>query len=88
MSVIYEDAQTGSSSALLRYAPGARIPAHRHPGYEHIWVLEGAQEDESGRYDAGTFVVNAPGSSHSVWSEEGCLVLIVWERSVKFLADE
>lgn len=88
ISVVYEDSTSGSSSAFLRYAPGAKVPPHRHLGYEHILVLEGAQEDEHGRYSAGTLVVNAPDTTHSVWSEEGCLVLIVWERSVRFLSDE
>jgi anti-sigma factor ChrR (cupin superfamily) len=71
--------------ALLRYAPGARIPAHRHLGLETIVVLDGAQSDERGRYPAGTVAVNPPGSAHSVWSEEGCVVLIQWTRPVEFL---
>ena len=31
--------------ALLRYAPGARVPLHRHAGLETILVLDGAQSD-------------------------------------------
>ncbi len=74
----------GPSAALLRYEPGASIPSHEHLGYEHVLVLDGAQSDEHGRYPAGTLVVNRPGSSHRVVSEEGCVVLIVWERGVRF----
>jgi anti-sigma factor ChrR (cupin superfamily) len=69
---------------VLRYLPGAEVPRHVHTGFEHILVLSGAQHDERGRYTAGTFVVNPAGTAHRVWSPEGCLVLIVWERPVRF----
>ncbi len=51
-------------------------------------MLEGAQSDERGRYDAGDFVLNAAGTEHSVWSDEGCVVLIQWERPVRMLEEE
>ena len=71
--------------ALLRYAPGARVPAHYHRGLETILVLAGAQSDERGTYPAGTLVFNPPGTSHSVWSDDGCTVLIQWTLPVEFL---
>jgi anti-sigma factor ChrR (cupin superfamily) len=82
---LYGDGRSGPSAALLRYAPNASIPLHEHDGYEHIFVLSGFQEDESGVYPAGTMVVNAPGSQHRVRAPEGCLALVVWERPVTFL---
>ena len=75
---------TGRAAALLRYAPGAALPAHRHAGFEQILVLEGAQVDERGRYGKGTLVVNPPGSSHTVISPEGCVVFVTWELPVEF----
>lgn len=75
----------GPSVALLRYAPGARVPQHRHPGFEVIYVLAGAQSDARGTYPAGTLVVNRAGGQHRVWSDSGCLVLIVWERPIEFV---
>jgi anti-sigma factor ChrR (cupin superfamily) len=80
------NAESGPSVALLRYQPGAQVPAHRHPGFEAIYVLSGAQSDERGTYGAGTLVVNRAGSSHSVRSDDGCLVLIVWEQPIEFEA--
>lgn len=74
--------------ALLRYAPGSRVPAHLHTGLETIYVLEGAQSDERGTYPEGALVLNPEGTRHSVWSDEGCVVLIQWERPVRFLAEE
>lgn len=73
------------SLAVLRYAPGARVPLHLHTGLETILVLEGSQSDERGDYPKGALVLNPEGTSHSVWSETGCAVLIQWERPVKIL---
>jgi anti-sigma factor ChrR (cupin superfamily) len=76
---------SGSSASVLRYQPGARVSRHRHEGYEHIFVLAGSQRDERGTYRAGSLVINPPGSSHDVFSDEGCTVLLVWERPVAFV---
>jgi anti-sigma factor ChrR (cupin superfamily) len=75
----------GASGALLRYAPGSRVPPHRHEGVENVYVLSGAQRDDRGVYEAGAHVVNPPGSSHAVWSPDGCIVYVVWERPNKWL---
>ena len=48
------------SGALLRYAPGSKVPRHRHEGTEKIYVLIGKQRDERGDYAAGAHVVNQP----------------------------
>jgi anti-sigma factor ChrR (cupin superfamily) len=75
---------TGQSAALLRYAPGAVLSAHRHVAFEHIFVLTGTQTDENGVHRAGALIVNPPGSRHSVKSENGCTVLAIWEQPVVF----
>lgn len=75
----------GLRIALLSYAAGASVPMHRHTGDEHIFVLEGSQSDEQGDYSAGSYVCNLAGSSHSVISPRGCLVLIQWRGPVAFL---
>jgi anti-sigma factor ChrR (cupin superfamily) len=85
---LYVDEASGGSAAILRYAPGAVIPPHEHQGYEHVIVLAGEQRDERGSYGKGTLVINPPGTSHRVWSPEGCLVLIVWQRPVSFLPSD
>ena len=71
--------------ALLRYAPGASVPAHLHKGLETILVLRGSQSDERGTYGEGALVLNPEGTSHRVWSDEGCVVLIQWTLPVEFL---
>ena len=71
--------------ALLKYEAGAVVPRHRHEGLETILVLHGTQSDETGDYGAGTYIVNAAGTEHSVWSDTGCVVLIQWDRPVTIL---
>jgi anti-sigma factor ChrR (cupin superfamily) len=84
---LYGDGREGASAALLRYAPNAYLPLHEHEGREHVFVLAGLQEDDSGVYPAGTMVVNPPRSRHRVRSPEGCLVLVLWEQPVTFLPE-
>jgi anti-sigma factor ChrR (cupin superfamily) len=81
---LYGDEQVGPAAMLLRYQPGARVPSHTHPAHEHIYVLSGEQADERGVYGEGTLVVNAPGSRHDVWSDPGCVVLVIREQPVVF----
>jgi anti-sigma factor ChrR (cupin superfamily) len=82
---LFGQADQGASGAVLKYQPGASAPRHRHPGFETIVVLEGAQSDEAGTYLKGDVVVNPPGSVHTVTSESGCAVLIIWEKPVEFV---
>jgi anti-sigma factor ChrR (cupin superfamily) len=77
----------GPSAAVLKYEPGASVPMHEHTGFEHLLVLHGSQSDDHGHYVAGTLAVNPPGTMHRVWSEEGCVVLLIWERPVRLLED-
>ena len=73
---------SGASAALLRYKAGATVPQHSHSGFEHILILEGTQSDESGTYEVGTLVINSPNTKHNVYSQDGCVVLIIWEKPV------
>ncbi|MEO0869053.1 MAG: cupin domain-containing protein [Cyanobacteria bacterium J06642_11] len=79
---LYGEGNQGPAAALLKYAPGARIPHHDHSGYEHIVVLSGSQTDHQGTHGVGTLVINPPDTSHAVISDEGCIVLIIWEKPV------
>ena len=62
--------------ALVRWAPGTRFQAHGHPGGEEILVLDGVFEDDHGRYPAGHWLRNPPGSVHRPWSEAGCTIWV------------
>lgn len=84
---LYGDGVSGPSAALLRFRETASIPFHHHDGYEHILVLAGRQKDEHGIVDTGTLRIHPPGTSHHVVGEAGCLVLAIYEKPVRFVAE-
>lgn len=64
------------ATSIVRYAPGAAFPAHRHDLGEEILVLEGVFSDEHGDYPAGTWLRSPDGSAHQPYSETGCLIWV------------
>ena len=82
---LYENGPDGPTAALLRFRPGGRVPLHEHVGYEHIFMLAGEQVDEVSKAETGALIINPPGSSHSILSENGCIVLAIYEKPVRFL---
>src|ERR1700761_1896281 len=82
---LYGDGETGPSAALIRFQKTGKVPLHAHPGYEHIFVLAGAQCDQNSCAAPGTLIINPPGSAHSVVGQPGCIVLVIYEKSVEFL---
>ncbi|MGQ0618874.1 MAG: cupin domain-containing protein [Panacagrimonas sp.] len=85
---IYETPDNGPAAMLLRYQPGAQAPVHVHEGHEHILILSGSQIDERGHHPVGSLLIHPPGTEHHVRSDEGCIVLAIWERRVRFIEDE
>lgn len=75
-----------ATASLLRFHPGGRVQLHEHAGFEHIFVLSGSQVDENSKSEAGSLIINPPGTSHSILSENGCIVLAIYEKPVKFLS--
>lgn len=85
ISLIYAAGKGLSQAAVLHYLPGSSIPRHRHPGFEHILILHGSQEDGTRTYGPGTLVIQDSGSEHRIASPEGCIALGIWEKPVEFL---
>ena len=54
-------------------------------GWRRNLVLEGSRATKRGDYPVGSLVLNPEGTVHSVRSEEGCVVLIQWDRPVEIL---
>jgi len=86
--VLFEDPQRGLLTALFRFEPGARLPFHEHTDIEQTFVLEGSLSDRQGTVRAGQFVWRPAGSRHEAWSEEGCVILAVFQQPNRFFDRE
>jgi anti-sigma factor ChrR (cupin superfamily) len=76
---IWEDKVNERRAILARFEPGATLPAHRHVGDELIFVIEGANADESGPVTAGNMNYRPHGCVHTVTTKNGATVLaVVW----------
>lgn len=71
-----EFAESGRTTSLVQFMPGASFAPHSHPMGEEILVLEGVFSDETGDYPAGTYIRNPPGSKHKPFSEKGCVLFV------------
>jgi len=71
-----EAAEHGHTTSIVRFDPGSFFSEHKHPLGEEILVLEGVFSDELGDYSAGAYLRNPPGSKHSPFSKEGCVLLV------------
>ena len=72
------DAERQRVSMLVRLAPGARYPAHRHAGVEELHLLDGELWIDDRKLFAGDYNYGAPGArDERVWSETGCTCVLV-----------
>ena len=76
---IWEDKAGERRAILTRFEPGATLPRHRHVGDELIFVIEGANADESGPVMTGNMNYRPNGCVHTVTTENGATLLaVVW----------
>jgi anti-sigma factor ChrR (cupin superfamily) len=79
---IWEDKTTERRALLARFEPGATLPRHRHVGDELIFVIEGANADESGPVNTGNMNYRPNGCVHTVTTRNGATMLaVVWGRT-------
>jgi anti-sigma factor ChrR (cupin superfamily) len=79
---IWEDKAGERRAVLARFEPGATLPRHRHVGDELIFVIEGANADESGPVTAGNMNYRPNGCVHTVTTRNGATVLgVLWGRT-------
>ncbi|BEU04587.1 cupin [Agarivorans sp. OAG1] len=71
-----EAKESGHVTSIVQYQPKSFFPEHPHPQGEEILVLEGVFSDEHGDYPAGTYIRNPPGSKHSPFSKQGCVIFV------------
>ncbi|WP_030908030.1 cupin domain-containing protein [Streptomyces sp. NRRL F-5126] len=77
-----ETGEGGPAAGVVRYRPGARTQAHRHGGFEIIYVLDGHLQTDAGDHQAGSLLCMEPGSVHAPRSDGGALLLVIWEQAV------
>ena len=79
------DKSTGLLTALMKMAPGVRLPDHQHVKIEQTFVLEGSLCCPEGECHAGQFVWRPAGSRHHAWAgAKGGLFLGIFQLPNKF----
>ena len=71
------DRAPGTGFHVYRMPPGMTTQAHSHVGHEEVLIIEGDLTDHDGtRYGPGDLVWLRDGSSHSSYTENGCLIAV------------
>jgi anti-sigma factor ChrR (cupin superfamily) len=79
---IWEDKASERRAILARFEPGATLARHRHVGDELIYIIEGANADESGVVTAGNMNYRPNGCVHTVTTDNGATILaVLWGRT-------
>jgi len=79
------DKSTGLLTALMKMAPGVRLPDHQHVKIEQTFVLEGSLCCPEGECHAGQFVWRPAGSRHHAWAgAKGGVFLGIFQLPNKF----
>ena len=79
------DEATGGSTVLIRFEPGARFPAHRHPAGEEVFVVEGQATIGNEHLQQGDYLYAAPDSIHALWTESGCTLLVMLPKPAEII---
>ena len=69
--------KTNFGTYISKLDPGTKTLPHIHTGYEEFLILNGELTDPDGKiFKEGDFVSFEPGSQHSSFTKNGCLVLV------------
>lgn len=83
---LFIDQASGIATSLYRFAPGTRVPRHRHLGAEQCYVLAGDFRVNEECFGPGDVHIALPGSVHeTISSEAGALVLIIAPENYELL---
>jgi anti-sigma factor ChrR (cupin superfamily) len=77
--ILMQDPERGLLTALVRMAPGAKLPFHEHADIEQSYILEGSLvDDEGNEVGPGEYIWRPAGHRHAAWSPRGCLGFAVF----------
>ena len=83
--ILVVDRDSGVVTALMKFAPGAKLPDHEHVLIEQTYVLEGSLVCGEGECKAGEFVWRPAGSRHEAWAgPKGGLMLAIFQIPNRF----
>jgi len=67
----------GQGTYILKMDPGARSKLHQHTSFEEFIMLDGELIDPDNKiFKKGDIVTFNPGSIHSSYTKNGCLILV------------
>ena len=81
----YDEKSKRAPSILLKFEPGAKYPAHNHPGGEEVFILEGEVRFGNKHLSAGDYLYTPPSGKHAVLSEKGCTMLLMIPEEVEII---
>jgi quercetin dioxygenase-like cupin family protein len=81
----FDEETRRAPTILLKFEAGATYPAHNHPGGEEVFVLEGDLKLGKDHLYAGDYLYTSPNGKHAVWSENGCIALLIVPEEVEIL---
>lgn len=74
-TLCFDPAANRTIAFLLKFEAGASYPLHSHPAGEEIYVLEGEVRSGKDELKKGDYLYMPPGSTHSVFTKTGCILL-------------
>ena len=70
------DKKSNFGTYVSKLEPGTKTLPHIHTGFEEFLILKGELIDSDGKIlKKGDFISYEPNSSHSSYTEKGCLIL-------------
>lgn len=84
-ALCYDNIAKRPRAFLSKFEPGASYPNHSHPAGEEIFVLEGEVRSGKDELKKGDYLYMPPGSTHSVFSKTGCILLFKVPEEVVIL---
>ena len=78
--------EAGQGTYVLKMNPGTKSLSHTHTNYEEFLMLDGELIDVDNKvFKKGDFVTYEPGSTHSSYTKNGCLLLVFMRSKNKLI---
>jgi len=76
--------KTGEGSYILKMKAGSKSIPHKHLNFEEFFMLDGELIDLDNKvFKKGDFITFNPGSTHTSYTKNGCLILVFMREKNK-----